>query len=138
MGPPQTHEVNTNTTIGTSSSSTAAGLAASPMPLAGALRPLRTPNLGSTSSGTGAGGNVGLLVASAAIDNRAGGNTPAAAVLSLGTSAAHGSSQERIKEENRRALAVEGVLTPRASRPVSANKKFLSKYNLEKLNLFAP
>lgn len=47
--------------------------------------------------------------------------------------------QERIREENRRAAASADVLLPaKLSRPVSANKKFLARYNLDKLNLFGP
>ena len=44
-----------------------------------------------------------------------------------------------IKEENRRAFAADAsILSARVRRPQSGNKKFLSKYNLDKLNLFAP
>ena len=47
--------------------------------------------------------------------------------------------QAMIKEENRRAFAADAsILSARVRRPQSGNKKFLSKYNLDKLNLFAP
>ena len=48
--------------------------------------------------------------------------------------------QETVRDENRRRLAAEQAesLTPR-KRPVSANKKFLSKYGLsQSKGLFAP
>ena len=49
-----------------------------------------------------------------------------------------------MREENRRLAASESLLAPKggaagaAGRPQSGNKKFLQKYNLDKMNLFAP
>ncbi len=66
------------------------------------------------------------------------------AAARLPTAAEH---QQRVKEENRRAaaaaaagglLATAGEEGGRLARPVSGNKKFLAKYALDRMNLFAP
>lgn len=47
--------------------------------------------------------------------------------------------QQVMRDENRKAAAAgNDPLTPRNKRPVSANKRFLSKYGLERHGLFAP
>ncbi|PNH01094.1 Ankyrin repeat, PH and SEC7 domain containing protein secG [Tetrabaena socialis] len=133
----------------TSASGPGGGLAAHRTPLAGSLRPLRAPS----PSGAGGGPGAGLLLRPPST-GRAGtpGSTSASGELSPWAVGSSGGGvlsphllgedvQDRIKEENRRmalSSASNDVLRPRSARPVSANKKFLSRYSLDKYNLFAP
>ncbi|GFR44226.1 hypothetical protein Agub_g5416 [Astrephomene gubernaculifera] len=137
------------------------GLAAHPTPLAGSLRPLRAPSASTVSVGAAGGGGavgparppstgrVGTTTTGSSVVGELSSSTSASWVLGGLANVAGGGLlspqllgedvQERIKEENRRGSSVSNdVLRPRSARPVSANKKFLARYNLDKLNLFAP
>ncbi|KXZ49110.1 hypothetical protein GPECTOR_23g40 [Gonium pectorale] len=149
-GVPRSGSLSHASTSGSGPSAPSGGLASLPTPLAGSLRPLRAPSPG-TAGGAAAAGSLGLGAlrppSSGRVGTPSGGGSSGGELSPWGSGGAGGSVlssqllsedlQERIKEENRRA-ASNDVLRPRSARPVSANKKFLARYNLEKLNLFAP
>ncbi|KAG2492280.1 hypothetical protein HYH03_009520 [Edaphochlamys debaryana] len=129
--------------------SSSSSLAAHPTPLAGPLRPLRAPSpsgnmhpIGSVavgplrppSSGRGGGAPLAGSGGSGELSPWAMGQPP------LSPQMLSEDVQERIREENRKAAQSNDVLRPASAvgRPQSANKKFLARYNLDKLNLFAP
>ncbi len=124
----------------------APGLSSYPTPLQGPLRPLRTPSgTGSERPGTAEGrAGSGLGSPGSALRPGSGGLSPWGST-STPRSPAVGAeeTQDRIREENRaRAAAGSDALlsaqSQRPVRPMSGNKKFLGKYNLDRHNLFAP
>lgn len=104
-----------------------AGLAhpGSPRSLSSRLRMGQGPPL--PPIGTSAGGSGAV----------SGGGTGGGVTVTQPTEPISGDLMDAIREQNRRLAASQGLSGSRR-RPVSANKKFLAKYHLEKFNVFGP
>lgn len=101
------------------------------------LPPIGTSSLvaaaGSSSRSAARGAGVGPGSSTAGHDVQpSGGQATVPNMLELG-----GDHMDKIRQENRR-LASRDSLSASRRRPVSANKKFLERYGLEKMSLFGP